>query len=279
VARDPEGRGRAYLQHWHERHTGATSLVVGAWVGADGRTPYDVLADTIAADDDLVLDLACGDGFLLEVLRSRPGRHGVSIGIDLNAAELSAARVRLGTGVPLLRGDASHLPFRTGSIGAVTCHFALMLLQPLDDVLSEVARVLSVGGVIAAVLPGSPPLGEANGWDVFRAAMAPLVTGLSVPVGAIQDERALDADALGGLLRSAALEPVDMEEREYRRRVTLDEARDSMLLTYGPDLLDGKSRAELLATITTSLEALSGDDGSVPMVDRIRLVRAVRAGR
>lgn len=175
-----------------------------------------------------------------------------------------------------MRGDASRLPFRAGSIRAMTCHFALMLLQPLEDVLSEVARVVAAGGVLSAVLPGPPPAGKANGWAVFRAAMAPLVTALSIPVASIQDERALDPVALGGLLINAGLQGVEVGEAEFHRRVSVDDARDTMLSTYSPDLLDGNSRTQLVENVTSGLEAFAADDGLLPMVDRVHIVRAVR---
>lgn len=42
-------------------------------------------------------------------------------------------------------------PLRTASLGAIGCHYVLTLLQPLERVLSEFARVLRPSGLVAAV--------------------------------------------------------------------------------------------------------------------------------
>src|ERR1043165_7554754 len=46
-----------------------------------------------------ILDLACGDGYLMSLLASRGGRR--LVGIDRSAEELAAARARLGGGGPV----------------------------------------------------------------------------------------------------------------------------------------------------------------------------------
>src|SRR5215468_9867226 len=60
-----------------------------------------------AAPHHRVLEVGCGGGNVLERV---PGRR---FGIDLSPFILKKARNRLGD-VPLVRGDALHLPFRDG---------------------------------------------------------------------------------------------------------------------------------------------------------------------
>jgi hypothetical protein len=72
--------GAAYVQEWHHRHAGATTVILGAMADDQGRITYRVLADAIKEGDEPVLDLACGDGYLLELLR--PDR--ASFGANLN---------------------------------------------------------------------------------------------------------------------------------------------------------------------------------------------------
>jgi hypothetical protein len=74
-----------------------------------------------------------GDGYLLELLVA----NGPHIGIDRSAAELGLARRRLGEAAPLVRSDATGPPIATGSMGGARCHYALMLLQPLEAVLES----------------------------------------------------------------------------------------------------------------------------------------------
>ena len=72
-------------------------------------------------------------------------------------AELRLAR-RRGAG-PRVRADARVLPFRDGSVDVVTSALGLVVVQPLAEVLAEVARVLRPGGVLAAIAPALRPLG------------------------------------------------------------------------------------------------------------------------
>lgn len=138
-----------YLQAWHERHAGATSAVLGTLVDGAGRNSYRVLADAMLDGGEPALDLACGDGYLLELMRS----GSAYLGADRNVAELDAANRRLRHATPLVQADAARLPVATAALQSVSCHFALMLLQPLEDVLAELARVLRPDGLLAVMLP------------------------------------------------------------------------------------------------------------------------------
>ena len=142
----------------------ASAATIGTLSDALGRNSYEVLAHALGVQDEPVLDLACGDGYLLELVR----RDHDCLGVDWNAAELSAASRRLGSHAPLARADAADLPIATRSFGAVLCHYALMLLQPLEGVLAELARILRPGGLLAAVLPRASS--DSTPIAVFRAA-------------------------------------------------------------------------------------------------------------
>jgi SAM-dependent methyltransferase len=116
------------------------------------------------------LDVACGDGFLLSVLASRR-QHGLALsGIDMSFGELACARSRLGSTVPLVRARAQDMPFRSQRLDYVLCHMALMLMEDVERVLSEVHRILKPGGTFAAVVGAaarpSVPL------SAFRDALA-----------------------------------------------------------------------------------------------------------
>lgn len=90
-----------------------------------------------------VLDLGCGDGRHLPLLRAR---GSAVIGLDLSWPLLQAAR---GRGAPLVRADMRHLPVRDGACGAVLSLFtAFAYFGPVGDesVVAGVARVLAPGG-------------------------------------------------------------------------------------------------------------------------------------
>ena len=120
---------------------------------AGDHTPYRWLARAVSSEARLVVDLACGSGPMSREL-ARTGR--TVVGLDVSADELSLAAER-GPG-PWLRADALRLPFADGSVDAVTSSMGLVVVQPLTEVLAEIARVLKPGGVLAAIAPAARPL-------------------------------------------------------------------------------------------------------------------------
>jgi len=109
------------------------------------------------APGEAILDLSCGTGHLARDLALRPG-VGPVFGLDLSPAMLEEARHHLketGAAVDLLRADASTLPFRDATLGAVLDVAAMHLYDEPREVMEEVARVLAPGGrfVCATLLP------------------------------------------------------------------------------------------------------------------------------
>lgn len=138
-----------------------------------------------------VLDLACGTGDLANDVASSGHR---AVGLDYSAGMLAAAH----TGAPLVRGDASQLPFCDGRFDGVVCGFALRNFVELTSVFSEIGRVLRVGGrfvALDAAVPTNPVLRAGNAiW--FRGAVPLLGRAL-----------AHDADAYSYLPKSTAYLP------------------------------------------------------------------------
>ena len=99
-----------------------------------------------------VLDIACGDGVLAELL----AEHARSItGVDISATLIAAARERL-RAVPrvrLLEADMHALPLEPASYDHIFLMHALAYTRKPQDVLKEAARLLRPGGrlVIAAL--------------------------------------------------------------------------------------------------------------------------------
>jgi ubiquinone/menaquinone biosynthesis C-methylase UbiE len=89
------------------------------------------------------LDLGCGSGLYFNVLAAT-GR--TVVGLDRSADQLRIARGRAG---PIVQADAAALPFTDGAFPTVA---AIYISTDVDDfaaVLSEAARVLSPGGLLA----------------------------------------------------------------------------------------------------------------------------------
>jgi ubiquinone/menaquinone biosynthesis C-methylase UbiE len=90
-----------------------------------------------------VLDLACGVGATGARLQSHfPGVEVV--GLDLSSAQLGASRVGH-PHLPVLRGDATRLPFADETFDAVHCSWLLEHVRDPLAVLREVRRVLRSG--------------------------------------------------------------------------------------------------------------------------------------
>ncbi len=144
---------RKYLATFHRERAGVTEAVLSRALSGD-HSPYRWLARAVSATATIVVDMACGSGPMSREL-AQPGR--TVIGLDLSESELALAADR-GPG-PWIRADGLRLPFRDGSVDVVTSSMGLVVVQPLAQVLAEVARVLRPGGVLAGIAPAIRPLG------------------------------------------------------------------------------------------------------------------------
>jgi len=94
-----------------------------------------------------VLDVGCGGGFMAEALAQRGA--GV-IGVDPSHEAIEAARAHAGAqglAIDYSVGVGESLPVETGSIDIVVCVDVLEHVDDLDQVVSEVRRVLRPGGL------------------------------------------------------------------------------------------------------------------------------------
>lgn len=263
----------AYLQEWHTRHPGATADLLESLTDEMGLSSYQLLAEAMHEVPEPVLDLACGDGYLVELLR----RNHLCLGVDWNRAELSAASRRLGPGAQLVQADAASLPFATASLGAVGCHYALMLLQPLEGVLSELARVLRQGGRLVGVLPSTPPQDTPNPISVFRTAWQEVSTNWPVTIPPIQDDRALEPEMLISLLEESRFTSTTVQTISATKRMSISEASRNLLLTYLPDLLPPDGVRHLVHALEDGMADLDDGSGWVTFVLCSDLVTAQRS--
>ncbi|MEV7611702.1 class I SAM-dependent methyltransferase [Streptomyces sp. NPDC089799] len=95
------------------------------------------------------LDLGCGTGIVTTRLH-RPDLRVFGLDASSGMAATAAAR-----GVPVLLGTGTRLPFRTGSLDAVTAVWLLHLLREpgtAAEVIAEAGRVLRPGGVFVTTV-------------------------------------------------------------------------------------------------------------------------------
>lgn len=100
------------------------------------------------------LDVACGQGVLLDQLARRPD-HGPLVGVDASPALIEAARRNLGEGPDLRVADARDLAGALSDaepFDAAACVLALMNIDDLPGVCRGIAAVLRPGGRFVAVV-------------------------------------------------------------------------------------------------------------------------------
>ena len=106
-----------------------------------------------------VLDLASGTGDLIRLMQPQVGARGMVLHTDINAAMLAEGRNNLldhGVVTATTQCNAESLPFASGSFDAVTIAFGLRNVTRKEQALTEMHRVLKVGGR-ALVLEFSRP--------------------------------------------------------------------------------------------------------------------------
>lgn len=132
------------------------------------RTLQSIFEPMDREDGGPVVDLGSGRGYFLGRHLSRSGTEGLALRLDLDASLLAT-----GLDVPRVQGSALQLPFRTGSIGTVLCHFMLSRVtrRVASATISEAARVLRPGGRLLAVEP-------CLGMSTYHSPRSPSTAGL-----------------------------------------------------------------------------------------------------
>ncbi len=197
-----QNNSETFLRKFHAQYAGATSKAMGART-IDGRSSYELLARQIPDSEQslTVLDLACGDGPLLELLlkRKQPNLH--LVGVDMSPEELNLACCRLGTdNVDLRLERAQHLLLADASVDYILCHLALMLMDPIEEVVSEIRRVLKPGGLFAAVVNGEVVRGDA--WEAFVLAARDILLQEGAAGATLGDRRVYSVEGLNSLFRA-----------------------------------------------------------------------------
>ncbi|MBN9682352.1 MULTISPECIES: class I SAM-dependent methyltransferase [unclassified Corallococcus] len=266
----------SYLLDFHARLAGVTSKWFGQapvrWDGETAPSTYALLEAVVPLDARplAVLDLACGDGYLLELLarRKQPGLY--LLGLDMSEHELVAARTRLNGAATLFQGRAQSLPFGDASVDVVLSHLALMLMDDVETVLAELRRVLKPGGRVSIVVGGD--LVSGNALEVFAGFMK---NAAAVPPTRLGDARVRSADGLRTLFAKGFVD-VTVRSLSVQGDGSPSEVWESLLTTYDADRLSPAAQASLKASFTQAVEPLRRSDGSVPLRWGMRQLTAIR---
>ena len=267
----------SFLTEFHNARPGLTSKAFGAlpvlFREHEFPSSYEVLSAVVprgAATID-VLDLACGDGYLLSLLASR-SQPGLTLsGVDMSSSELSVARARLPTNITLRQAKAKHLPFRSGSFDYVLCHMALMLMDDAECVLREIHHVLKPDAAFAAIVGAAPPPSPAFTAYVETLSRYPRQAHLSeVRFG---DRRFRSAEGIAEILSPAFVDVV-VEDIHITRRLKPDDLWRRFLDMYDLYLLTEVDRRTVAREYLSAVGPLCPADGMLEYRETLRYVSA-----
>ena len=160
-----QDRWRGFLADYHHDHAGITETLLDRATRPGVGTPYDWLRSGFPGMPDLVIDLACGSAPMHRHLTPNTGY----LGIDVSRGELDVARSRHRGS--LVQGSVVDLPLPDACTDVVICSMAIMLLDPIDRALSEIARILRPGGRFITTRPVTFPIRVRDvrvGVELFR---------------------------------------------------------------------------------------------------------------
>lgn len=119
---------------------------------------------------ETVVDLGCGTGLNVPLLREAVGPEGHVIGVDLSGAMLEEAEARVrSTGwanVELVQADAAEYVFPS-DIGGILSTLAITIVDEYDDVIRRGAEALRPGGRMALF-----GLKKPGGWPEWLLRLA-----------------------------------------------------------------------------------------------------------
>lgn len=269
---NPTARAEQFLQDFHRRHPSCTPA---AFAPSGELAPsYDALLDVLPpAPGITVLDLACGDGFLLERLQAR--RPDARLyGVDMSDGELAVARLRLPT-VELRQERAQCLSLPDASVDVVVCHMAFMLMGELELVVQELSRVLKPGGIFSAVI-GENTIARGGRELLTRLLKAYAVAGAFIPFG---DPRTRTPEGLQSLFTASGgwTEPVQFRAIPLILDASPEAVWKTLSLTYNVAQLTPAEQAhmrdEFLRLALTQLD----EQGNLPYRETFRQFTVLRS--
>lgn len=270
----------SFLADFHDRRPGVTSHAFmslrATKSGEVAASSYHHLASLVPDGNESlsVLDVACGDGYLLWLISSAQRQATTLVGIDISEGELNAARLRLGQRATLVRARAQAIPLLESSVDYVLCHMALMLMDDLDTAIQQIRRVLKLGGVFSFVVGAKPPSSAALNLYLARLRETRELLGSTMP--AFGDRRLANPESIQHLL-SSQFSGVTIDEISIVRRYTPSELWTWFEGMYDLDGIPPQEQSIMRAGYIEDIFPLREADGCIEFTDYLRLVRAIAA--
>ena len=245
--------GSRFLREWHARYAGTTSSTF--WYGRiadDGRSSYAVLVDDIAKlpPPKTVIDLGCGDGYLLALLSERIPSSQL-VGIDMAPEELELAARRALPHANLSLGNAETLPLATASADAVVCHMAFMLFDDPHSVVQELARVIRPGGVFAAIL--GPASGSSEVVARYGSFLRDAEAAENLPPLRVGDSATYSVDSLRALFAGDAWNALGINDLRLVFEGSTEQVQATLLGMYNVARLSKKGRDALASRLANEM--------------------------
>lgn len=269
-----------FLVDFHNRRAGVTSDAFAPLAATKNgelvASTYELLCSLVPTSSSslTVLDLACGDGYLLERIASLRKEPAHLIGVDISAGELAAGRRRLGNAAELIEARAQTLPLVEESVDYVLCHMALMLMDDLDTVVAQVRRVLKRGGVFSFIVGAKPP--QTAALDLYLKHLGELRQHVGSSVPRLGDRRLGNPDRMRELL-AGQFDQVQIEDVSVTRRYSPMALWDWFEGMYDLDGVPsdeiGRMKSQYIEVLATEL----AEDGQLSFKDNFRQVTAIAA--
>ncbi|HEY8270200.1 MAG TPA: class I SAM-dependent methyltransferase [Pseudobdellovibrionaceae bacterium] len=256
-----------FLQDFHKKHPGCTPAAFSNGFTKDHKTSYDMVASVLAPSSEnqaIVLDLACGDGVLLQRISTAGYKNLNLIGVDMSVGELEAARTRLSSAkVKLLEAKAQSLPLPDNSVDFVLCHMAFMLMDGIENVVSEIHRVLKPGGTFSAVVGGKYE--KAPAMDAFLQLLDEALKEESQSwLSNLGDKRTRSEDGLRSLFtKDRFVQSGTVQDFSIRFHDRPENLMDFFMLMYDVAALSPARQVKLGGDLLLKLESLSDEMGKM----------------
>lgn len=242
-------------EHWGRRPRDWAELAEPS-----NRTLYEAVLRALGVGPGTqLLDIGCGSGYALALAAG----HGATVtGLDVTPELLEIARERVPAAV-LVHGGMDQLPFAEGSFDVAVGFNAFQFAQDPETAVSEAARIVRPGGLVAATTFAEP---ERNQSTALHLALEPLRES-SVGPGSHLPYALSEPGGLETLLNSAGLEPVGGGEVPLVwRHPDADQAVRAVLASGGGAIaIEAAGLEPARAALAEAVIPFTQPDGSVAM--------------
>ncbi len=149
-------------------------------LGSDVKWRKKVIKIVAEKNPESILDIATGTGDLAIKFAEKTTASKI-VGLDISEGMLAVARKKV-TGKPIsknvefVKADSEALPFQDNYFDAITVSFGIRNFENLEKGLSEILRVLKIGGIFVILetsVPTKFPFKQ--GYNFYSKMILPLV--------------------------------------------------------------------------------------------------------